>query len=471
MQGLVKICFPQDVLEEIGIEVVTQHMQNEGASQENIFKMTKIFLSEMIHRVTWMLAEYLDTPARVEASVKAVMAASASLHGGKIGEDVLGKVTASLDKLREQFPHNSTEGLANSTDVDTLAFSTPHRGIVQNESGTSMPLDRQGVKNMANGSEESTEDEIEQLRPSKKTKRKNDNTTKTSGTSQLNKDASVHDTPDGTEEEVSLQYTREGKEGRISTSWRWDVDEGAALGDVADNFKRTSDLFAYHALPIAKRQLGSRAKRKDLRQSMETMLAKMPNEELAKWVESFQKLENGDASMLERISVSAISAGQRLGSATPAPISSRNPSRSAKEKAPFPAKENINGTHALVGTTVKHESNADRNNLERTSQKSYHATDRDIDAPAKEVMINGNMEPYQARVPSRTPVVDLLWNTTDFELEAQESVVQLIMNRLDSRISATVSHQLLLPSDLIDNGSLSQPSTWMVGETRSQKHY
>jgi hypothetical protein len=43
VQGLVKICFPQSVLEELDIEVVKHHMQGENAPEGNITECRKSF--------------------------------------------------------------------------------------------------------------------------------------------------------------------------------------------------------------------------------------------------------------------------------------------------------------------------------------------------------------------------------------------------------------------------------------------
>lgn len=52
-----------------------------------------------------------------------------------------------------------------------------------------------------------------------------------------------------------VQQSREGKQGKISTSWRWAIEEGASPQDLTSHFKRMSDLFAYHALPIVQQRL------------------------------------------------------------------------------------------------------------------------------------------------------------------------------------------------------------------------
>jgi hypothetical protein len=88
VQGLVKICFPQGILEELGIEIVKQYMQEENAPNGNITKMSEIFRGEMIHRVTWMLAEYLNTPKKLKTGLKSIIAASESMHD-EIEHDIL----------------------------------------------------------------------------------------------------------------------------------------------------------------------------------------------------------------------------------------------------------------------------------------------------------------------------------------------------------------------------------------------
>ena len=124
VQGLVKIWFPQGILDDLGVEIVTQHMHDEEAPEGNVVKTAEIFRSEMFHRVTWMLAEYLDTPVKVEIGIMAIMAASASLHGDKIDENILGTMTASAQKFRERMSEESTERLQDQIDTETITFQS-----------------------------------------------------------------------------------------------------------------------------------------------------------------------------------------------------------------------------------------------------------------------------------------------------------------------------------------------------------
>ncbi|KAJ4346289.1 hypothetical protein N0V95_005499 [Ascochyta clinopodiicola] len=362
VQGLVKICFPQDVLEEIGIQVVTQHMRNEDAPESNIAQMTEIFRSEMIHRVTWMLAEYLDTPNKVEASVKAIMAASASLHGARIGTDVLGDITTSLQRLREWAPDNSTEQLSNSTDMETLPFSTPDLEVAQRNSGVSAFVGQHETgPALARETEGASEDQREPPRkPKHKSKKRKaddlDEETNTSDKVNGHQDHAI----DSQGSQNLVHHSREGKEGKISTSWRWNLEEGASLQDMAARFKRTSDLFAYHALPIFKRRLGPQAKRKEVRLEMQAVLTRMSDEEFQKWVESFEKLVDGDTSMLERTPPSLASASQHNTSVTPVPVVTHSrATKTTRLRAVDDASNNeytgVGGIPVTANAVVKHE--------------------------------------------------------------------------------------------------------------------
>ncbi|KAF1358002.1 hypothetical protein EJ07DRAFT_180179 [Lizonia empirigonia] len=374
VQGLVKICFPQDVLEEIGIEVVTQHMRNEGAPEENILKMTDIFRSEMIHRVTWMLAEYLDTPPKVEASVKSIVAASASLHGAKIGEDVLGHVLQSL----------RITPAADTIESDREA-SDPANESEANEA----PVH---ATNGAYG------DEVDHAR-------------------KRGQDAGGDSDAPNSHDHGQLHLVREGKEARVSASWRWDIEEGTLLANMIPNFKRVSDLFAYHALPIAKQQLEPQAKRKEIRQKIEAMLAMLPPNDFEKWADSFQRLKSGEVTMLRKVSVDPSSVGQRTGSAIPAPIVIRSDAERVAEHIssavdPVDKSPRVNG--ARLPTAIKHEVEAETEDAE--------------------VVSPGLTEPcHRSR---HTPIVDLLWGPSTYTHLQRDDVAKKILDQLSARVSA-----------------------------------
>ena len=107
VHGLVRICFPDGVLDQLGLRVLEQHMREENAPTDNIERMTGIFQSEMIQHVTSILAEHLDTPAKVDSAVRAIVAGSAQLYGEQdLGEDILGHISDSLLRLKARAPEH-----------------------------------------------------------------------------------------------------------------------------------------------------------------------------------------------------------------------------------------------------------------------------------------------------------------------------------------------------------------------------
>lgn len=59
-------------MQELGVDVIERHMREENAPEENIAKMTEIYRLEMIARVSWMLAGFLDTPEKVQRGIEAM---------------------------------------------------------------------------------------------------------------------------------------------------------------------------------------------------------------------------------------------------------------------------------------------------------------------------------------------------------------------------------------------------------------
>ncbi|KAF2474710.1 uncharacterized protein BDR25DRAFT_311147 [Lindgomyces ingoldianus] len=57
--------------------------------------------------------------------------------------------------------------------------------------------------------------------------------------------------------------------------------------DLPSHFETKVDLFAYHALAIVKRGLGTKATDKRIRRKMDEILAAMSKEEIRKWKASF----------------------------------------------------------------------------------------------------------------------------------------------------------------------------------------
>jgi len=321
VQGLVRICFPDGILDQLGLRVLEQHMREENAPLDNIQRMTEIFKSEMIQRLTSMLAEYLDTPTKVDLAVHATVAASARLHGEqKLGEDILSHVSATLLQLKSRAPEDSTEWSVGGNELHNTASSDSDIkiGDVSEKKHTPPP---KANKAKTRG---------------KKHRLFQPTTSKLSIDDHgIEDDAPIP--PLGKNASELVGSIHKGKDGRISTKWQWNLKPEEHTDDVPNEvFTRTADLFAYHALPFAKQKLGAEASRKELRMYMQAMLDAMPSDEFERWVESLQKLLNGDYEMLKRSEPSASDIDQKSSRATPAPIETR-------KRAKGIVKENVGG--------------------------------------------------------------------------------------------------------------------------------
>jgi len=338
VEGLVRICFPEGFLDQLGPQVLERHMREEHAPEENIRRMSEIFRNEMIQRVTCLLAESLDTPAKVESMMRATIAASAKLHRDDLGEDILGHIITRLLQVKAKASENSTEWLASSDDVQGSAGSDGDLSTGSASDKESLPPEKK--KKRRDRSKKAKSERI---------------TVKDNSLEEVNMDIDLPATS-------TQNRTSKNKDKKISSKWQWDIDATQLTdNDVAEAFTRTSDLFAYHALPIARRKLGSQASRKEIRYEMQSLLDGMPRNEFDKWVESLQKLLNGDREMLARQDATASSADRQLSRATPAPVDLRRKTRNNPK------------THSRDFGTWKGRVNHVENDYEETLVKSETA--------------------------------------------------------------------------------------------------
>ncbi|KAI4653107.1 uncharacterized protein J4E79_008620 [Alternaria viburni] len=310
VQGLVRICFPEGILDQLGPQVLEQHMREEKAPEQNIERMGDLFRSEMAQRVASMIAGHLDTAAKVDSVLGTILFASARAHGDNLGEDILGYVTDSLLKLKVKASERSTEWLAGG---DAAATEEEEEGSSDGESSTN------DISN-------------KELTPPPKTKKPKKRDRKQQRARSKTPDDILEDVEVDNNVPATLpkQHTSKNKDRKISSTWKWHVDAAElADEDVADTFPRTSDLFAYHALPISQRKLGPSASKKEIRCEMQSLLDGTPQEEFEKWVESLQKLLDGDRDMLERQESTSLDHQQQLSRVTPAPIDTRRHSQKA----------------------------------------------------------------------------------------------------------------------------------------------
>jgi hypothetical protein len=318
VQGLVRICFPEDILDQLGPQVLMQHMREEKAPEENMRRMSEIFHDEMAQRMTSMAAVHLNTAAKIDSAIKTILCTSARAFGDDLGENLLDYVIASLLRLKTRAPEYYSTGWLSS-----------------NEAAKDIS---EGYLSPGNVSDE------ELMTPIKTKKH-----TKRNKTAQRVRSITPDDIPADVELDIdppatsAEKSTSKKKDKKISSTWKWNIEAAElADGDVTEAFSRTSDLFAYHALPIATRKLGSQASRKEIRCEMQSLLDGMPQDEFEKWIESLQKLLNGDRKMLARQEVSTPSVDRRLSRVTPAPVDFRKKS-GKRTKTPSGSSDRLKG--------------------------------------------------------------------------------------------------------------------------------
>ncbi|KAF2740559.1 hypothetical protein EJ04DRAFT_214018 [Polyplosphaeria fusca] len=87
----------------------------------------------------------------------------------------------------------------------------------------------------------------------------------------------------------------------MTRSPRWKVAaEQINPGNIGAYFRRKTDLFAFHAYPVVKRDLGPGATETQVLGRIEGLLDGLSNKERQQWKDSFEKLQQGNMKMLSR---------------------------------------------------------------------------------------------------------------------------------------------------------------------------
>ncbi|KAI4912988.1 hypothetical protein J4E85_010963 [Alternaria conjuncta] len=421
VQGLVRICFPEGILDQLGSQVLEQHMREEKAPEDNIKRMKEVFRSEMEQRMVSMIAEHLDTAAKVDSVLRRILSASARAHGDNLGKNILGYITAGLLNLNAKVSGQSTQWLAGG-------------GAAATEGEKEESSD--GDSSTSNISDEEPTPPPPKVNISKKRERKSRR--------------ARSKTPDDITEEVEVdadlpatlpeQRTSKDKSRKISLKWYRDVNSKELSNTaIARIFSRTTDLFAYHALPISKQKLGPNASRSQITRDIQSALDATPAEEFEEWAECLQKLLNGDRNMLERQEM--CTSGDQLQSAraTPAPIYDRTRSRAAAKDLSggmvFPSTHPGNvGGPSYKNTLVKREDLGSPSAHPDTSSKSYP---NDSASEATTALRSLPIEHSHSRsLVSACPITLLLWGKDSINPSQYISMTETIMANLNRRVSA-----------------------------------
>jgi hypothetical protein len=113
VQGLVKICFPKGVIQELGVNILEQHVREGHAPEDNVAHMRDGFNVEMVHQLAWLLVEHLTKPHLLKVGILSVVAATNRLHGHKFERELLDDVIVALQQLLDKPGIDEMEGLVN----------------------------------------------------------------------------------------------------------------------------------------------------------------------------------------------------------------------------------------------------------------------------------------------------------------------------------------------------------------------
>lgn len=212
---------------------MSEHMRQDGTPSNKINKMKDIFQSAMVSKFTSMLAEHLDSHEKLNEAVSTMIAASQGLHGKKIHPEL--NVSAAVKTTKE--PNKYYE--ASETD--------------------SKPPEKKSKKRKKNT--EKAKDQNEQVQ------RDHSHTAIDLHASEVQ--TNVLHPIIMNPAMIRHKEAKIRKQKRVSNSWRWNINpEAFDDEDIPHHFKKTSDLFAYHALPIVERKLGPTAKWNVIREKL-----------------------------------------------------------------------------------------------------------------------------------------------------------------------------------------------------------
>ncbi|KAF2876504.1 hypothetical protein BDV95DRAFT_602482 [Massariosphaeria phaeospora] len=107
--GLIKICFPESFLDQLGRDVVAAHMRQEDATESQIECMRTVFQSEMLRRVSSMLATYMDTPEKFKLGIASLVRAGKESHELWLAQEDVNEIRVLLKELRKPAVQDTKE--------------------------------------------------------------------------------------------------------------------------------------------------------------------------------------------------------------------------------------------------------------------------------------------------------------------------------------------------------------------------
>ncbi|KAF2744126.1 hypothetical protein M011DRAFT_480202 [Sporormia fimetaria CBS 119925] len=379
VQGLMQICLPEDVLDKASVNVVEQHMREAKVSPERITVIRDLFHECMIHHGAQLYAGYLNTPARLKLGLSSLLDATGA------DKSLLGELTQSAHSPGSRCSSQSAQTGPSTDDSEPIPVASDNELTLN---GLSTTDGDERITNQANSTN-----------------------------------------------------TRRGDQNRISKTWRWNVDpKDMRFEELLECFSHPTDLFAYHALPVIRTELGTAAKRADIRKKMDATWADLPNDVRERWQGCLNSLRNRDLSMLQRLPVSQSTLDPR---ATPYPrhvshIENQGDNtvrRSETYDGNIPGGSGLSqlGDNGDAATEI----NIKLEHQHKINRQSSEASNLVNVGPER---FPSQPEPSNHRVSAEvqsnppTPIVDLLWGLSPLSSQDYRTVAKTLKDRLDERV-------------------------------------
>ena len=150
VQGLVNITVPPNILNQLCQDNIIAQMRGLGAPQDKIDRVCELIQREMVFKISWLLANEMNTVEKVERGLATVIAATSRLHANKFDHEVFDDITKGFENLRNQFLGLQTDNLASGASIrmpateqcskrQSPAMSTPLANIELESEGKIIP--------------------------------------------------------------------------------------------------------------------------------------------------------------------------------------------------------------------------------------------------------------------------------------------------------------------------------------------
>ena len=143
VQGLVNITVPPNILNQLCQDTIITQMRGLGAPQDKIDRVCELIQREMVFKISWLLANEMNTVEKVERGLATVIAATSRLHANKFDYEVFDDIAKGFENLRNQLSGLQTDNLSSGASIRMPAAEQCSR---RQSTAMSAPLANTGLE-------------------------------------------------------------------------------------------------------------------------------------------------------------------------------------------------------------------------------------------------------------------------------------------------------------------------------------